>query len=115
LEEDRGNFGAAREQFQRAQSLDAGFQEAARGAARTSGLSQTAGPAAKAVNAAVPARQSSASRRLVNRRMRSMMGLRRGSLPGTRRRALLRQIFLLEDALPLPPPAPSAPSSTGGS
>ena len=115
LEEDRGNFGAAQEQFQRAQSLDAGFQEAARGADRTSGLVAAAGPTAKSVNAAVPARQSSAGRRLVNRRMRSMMGLRRGSLPGTRRRVLLRPIFVLEDALPLPPPAPSAPSSVGGS
>lgn len=115
LEEDRGNFGAAQQQFQRAQSLDAGFQQAADGAARTSGLRKSGGSTAQAVNAAVPSRQPSASRRLVTRRVRSMMGLRQGALPGTRRRALLRQIFLLEDALPLPPPAPSAPSSSGGS
>jgi hypothetical protein len=104
LEEDRGNFGAAARQFNRAQTIDATFQEAARGADRTSGLEAAAGPTAKAVNAAVPSRPNNQARRMVGRRVRSMMGIRPGARRG--RSPLGRQIFLLEDALRLPPPPP---------
>jgi len=111
LEEDRGNFQAAREQFQQAAQIDPAFRPAAQGAARTQGLSAAGGSAAQAVAAAVPPPGPTPTERLLQRRMQTMMG---ADPTLTSPEQQIEQITILEDLLRLPPPPPSSTSGGGG-
>ena len=71
--EDGGNFDAAARAYQRAQSLDPGFQRAAQRAEQAAGLSAAAGPTDTALLTALRAEGPTAEVDLLDLRLRNMM------------------------------------------
>ena len=115
LEEDNGNFGAARQLYQQAQQLDPGFEAPAQRTSRVEGMEAAAGAREKAIAAGIRTQSrvsSQQQRSLMNRRLRRMTGIRRAILERNERNPS-EQTTASEELLPLPP-APPGTSNTGG-